>query len=350
MSDALHQAEELEGEIALPVDAADSGLRLDRFLTGHLPLFTRSQVQRAIRLDLVTVDGVVACKTGLAVRAGQEVVLVPPPALPSRATPQDIPLDVLFEDDEIAVIHKPAGMVVHPAAGHPDGTVVNALLGRYPEMQRLDSLRPGVVHRLDRGTSGALVVARTSRARESLSDQFLARSVFKGYVAVVAGAPREDSGCIDRPIGRHRSDRKRFTAVDPLPPVRPSVTLWNVAARSAAPFSLVAIRILTGRTHQIRVHLSSIGHPVAGDALYGNGRLPPPLATGAEPPTGLRPLLHAALLSFVHPTSGKRLFFHAPLPGDLRSCIAHLFPEFAPDRIAGMDFFPAAGDAAGGTR
>ncbi len=350
MLDAPHQAEELDGEITVPVEAADAGTRLDRFLAERLGSMTRSQIQRAIRLDLVTVDGVVACKTGLSVRAGQEVVIVPPPSLPTRALPQDIPLDVAYEDDQVAVIRKPAGMVVHPAAGHPDGTLVNALLSRYPEMQRLDSLRPGVVHRLDRGTSGILVVARTPLAREALSEQFLARTVTKGYVAVAAGSPKLDSGCIDQPIGRHRSDRKRFTSVDPLPPTRSATTLWRVAARSSAPFSLLAIRILTGRTHQIRVHLSAAGHPVAGDEIYGSGRLPPPLSCAAGGPQSGRPLLHAALLVFTHPSTGKRLAFHAPLPPDMAAAVAHLFPAFSADRLGCIEFFPDPGTSEGGGR
>ncbi|MBM4355689.1 MAG: RluA family pseudouridine synthase [Deltaproteobacteria bacterium] len=349
MPQSPHLPEELDGEVALPVEAGDAGNRLDRFLSARVGALTRSQAQRAIRLDLVTVDGVVACKTGLPVRAGQEVIFVPPPAMPSKAVPQDIPLDIIYEDEAITVIAKRAGMVVHPAAGHPDGTLVNALLGRYPEMQRLDSLRPGVVHRLDRGTSGLLVVARTAQAREALSEQFLARSVAKGYVAVVAGFLRQDEGCIDREIGRHRVERKRFTAIDPAPPTRSATTLWRVAAEGLAPFALLAIRILTGRTHQIRVHLAAIGHPVAGDALYGNGRLPTPLAE-LPPPDGGRPLLHAAWLAFDHPLSRERLSFHAPLPADMAAVAALMFPGFPEKRLAEEAFYPQPPTPAGGGR
>jgi 23S rRNA pseudouridine1911/1915/1917 synthase len=327
----------------LTVGSDGAGARLDKFISSRLETFTRSAVQRSIRLGQVTVDEITAYKTGLAVREGQEVLFVPPPKEPTRAEPETIPLDVLLEDEHIVVLNKTAGMVVHPAAGHPNGTLVNALLGRYPDLGREEGLRPGIVHRLDRGTSGAMVVARTEKARESLSEQFLRHEVFKGYLAILRGRRREDAGRIERPIGRHPTDRKRFSSRGGEG--RAALTLWR-KLEAVPEATLAAIRILTGRTHQIRVHMADDGYPVAGDDLYGGGCAPTPICGSARTRDAegtLRPFLHAALLRFSHPASGVALTSCAPLPQPFRSAVQALFPGYLPELEAGMsrpDFYP----------
>jgi len=324
------------------VPAEVSGRRLDHFLSDVLEGLSRSQVQRSIRMGLVEVDGVQAWKNGMVLRGGEEVEFTPPPPQPVKAEPEEIPLDILHRDEHLLVVNKPPGMVVHPAAGHPSGTLVNALLGYDPELSGLGPLRPGLVHRLDRGTSGVIVVARTPAAREHLSAQFLARTVFKGYLALVLGIPRRDEGKIDRPIARHPGDRKRFSSKGQGG--RPSVTLWRrVASVSAS--SLLALRILTGRTHQIRVHLSDEGYPVVGDTLYcpsWAGRADRALRRG-DAGAGTRalkaafsqgPMLHAALIELVHPACGSPMCFHAPLPPRLETAGELLFqPDWSALRL-----------------
>ena len=312
-----------ETEHLLTISEATAGSRLDRYLATAIEGISRSQIQRAIRLGLVSVDGITAAKTGLALQAGQEVLFQPPPVEPSTAIPQDIPLHVLFEDEHIIVVNKAAGMVVHPAGGHPDGTLVNALLGRNPALGKLGPLRPGIVHRLDRGTSGCLVVAKTTLARDGLTEQFLKRTVFKGYLAITLGAPKADAGIIDLPISRHPTDRKRFTCN--RPDGRPSLSAWRVHARGAG-LGVVAVRIYTGRTHQVRVHLSDRGFPVAADDLYASRwRQQPhlrkePLSLACAP----GPLLHATRLSFVHPVTRQIVAFVAPLPERFLEVIRHI--------------------------
>ncbi len=303
-----------ETELLLTVPADAAGERLDRYLADHLEAVSRSQVQRAIRLGLVAIDGIAAHKSGLALREGQELSFQPPPQEPVRAEPEAIPLDVLYEDEALVVVNKAAGMVVHPAAGHPGGTLVNALLGRDPALGRLGPLRPGIVHRLDKGTSGCIVVARTARAREALAEQFLERTLFKGYVALTLGCPGADAGRIERPIARHPTDRKRFTSR--LAEGRHAETRWSVFARGLG-LGCLGIRILTGRTHQIRVHLADDGFPVAADDLYGPGWEKRPVATNPELREAFAegPLLHAACLRFRHPVTGRDVCAVAPLPG-----------------------------------
>jgi len=327
-------------EIGWVVDGGDAGRRLDRFLTAQVGEYSRSQVQRAIRLGLVTVDGVAACKTGAELKEGQEVLFAPPPSLPSQAEPEDIPLNILHEDDHVVAVDKPPGLVVHPAAGHHCGTLVNALVFRYPEMRSQEGERPGIVHRLDKGTSGVMVVARTAAAKEGLASQFLARTVFKGYIALIAGEVNRESGAISRPIGRHPTDRKRFYSRGEGG--RQAETMWRKVGAGDG-YSVVAVRILTGRTHQIRVHLADDNLPVAGDDLYnprwrqraGGGPMAELLADG--------PMLHAAYLEIDHPVTGKRLCLTArPSPRFYRA-LEILFPgqddELLPATV-GRDFFP----------
>ncbi len=329
-----------QDETVLIVDDHDAGARLDRYLTARLAVHSRSQVQRAIRLGLVTVDGVFPGKTGAELKAGQEVSFAPPPAAPSRAEPEDIPLDIVFEDEHIVAVDKPPGMVVHPAAGHHSGTLVNALVNRYPGMRQLEGERPGIVHRLDKGTSGVMVVALNAKARERLSAQFLARTVFKGYIAIIVGGMKGETGSITRPICRHPTDRKRFYSRGT--DGRPSETLWRQVARGDG-FSLVAVTILTGRTHQIRVHLKDEDRPVAGDDLYNSRwrqRMPGgPLADVLEE----GPMLHAACLEVDHPTSGERLCFSATPSPRFHRALEILFPGQGTELLtaaAGRDYFP----------
>jgi 23S rRNA pseudouridine1911/1915/1917 synthase len=316
---------EVDNEITILITEDVAGQRLDRVLSASRPDWSRSRVQRAIRLGLVTVDSIVAGKSGLAVRTGQEVQASMPDSEPIRAIPQDLPLDILYEDETIVVLNKASGMVVHPAAGHPDGTLVNALLGRFPGMAMPGDLRPGIVHRLDKDTSGALVISRTSRAREHLSGQFLERRVFKGYLALVRGRMKRAEGVIDLPISRHPRDRKRFSSRHPGG--RPSLTLWRELAAGQG-VSLLAVRILTGRTHQIRVHLADLGHPVVGDSLYSGGwsSLPKAVCALAKEVQDCF-LLHAALLGITHPLTGRSMQFTAPLPTPHRQFITSVLPE-----------------------
>jgi len=311
----------------LVVGPEEGGVRLDLFLARHVPGVSRSQIQRAIRLDLVDIDGVTAWKTGIFLREGQEIAFQSAPTLPSRAEPEDIPLDILFEDEHLVVVNKAAGMVVHPAAGHPGGTLVNALLGHFPALGRLGPLRPGLVHRLDRGTSGAIVVAKTAQARESLAEQFLRRSVFKGYLAFVLGVGLSDSGAAERPIDRHRQDRKRFTSLSGSG--RPSSTLWKVLG-SCQGLSLVTVRILTGRTHQIRVHLADEGFPVAGDDLYDPGWRRKVKNQTIAGLLECGPMLHAWVLQLTHPATQSPLAFAAPLPPRFLQLLDMILPDALP--------------------
>jgi 23S rRNA pseudouridine1911/1915/1917 synthase len=315
-------------QTTLTVEHEQAGMRLDRFLAEAIDGISRSRVQRAIKLALVTVDGVTGYKTGMKLRGGQEVEFTPPPVEPVNALPQALPLEILHEDDDLVVVNKSVGMVVHPAAGHPDGTLVNALLHRFPEMQAGGGVRPGIVHRLDRGTSGVLCVARNDRAREALAGQFLERTVFKGYLAVTVGVPHTVEGRVNSPIERHPSDRKRFTSL--TGEGRASTTLFRTI-RINEGFALLAVRILTGRTHQIRVHLADQGFPVLGDNLYGTRRSRALATPEAKSLLEGGPLLHAGLLGIRHPTTHEYMYFCAPVPLTFRNALS---------------LFPGAGDAA----
>jgi len=257
-------------------------------------------------------------------RPGQAVsVLVPAPE-PALPRPEDIPLEVLHEDASLLVVNKPAGLVVHPGAGRPGGTLVNALLGRVRDLSGVGGvLRPGIVHRLDRGTSGLLVVAKDDAAHRALVRQFSGRAVEKEYLALVLGVPDRASGEVDRPIGRDPVHRQRMSVRAPRG--REAHTSWRIEERFDGA-ALLRVRIHTGRTHQIRVHLASIGHPVAGDALYGGTRTPSSRRSEARAVLASleRPALHAARLAFTHPATGERREFAAPLPPDLVDVVDRL--------------------------
>jgi 23S rRNA pseudouridine1911/1915/1917 synthase len=298
------------------VPAEFDGQRLDRFLTSVLAGHSRSQVQKLIADGLVRLDRREA-KANLAVRDGERVtVTVPEPTSPTTAA-EELPLDVLYQDADIAVVNKPAGMVVHPGAGHASGTLVNALLHHMPDLSGIGGeTRPGIVHRLDRGTSGVMVIAKNDAAHHELSRQFHDREVEKEYVALVWGVVQAGRR-IDAAIGRDPVNRQKMSARSRR--ARTAVTRITRAHHMPG-VTLCQVAIHTGRTHQIRVHLSAIGHPIVGDALYGgvHRRVPGDLRALQRLE---RPFLHAERLAFKHPRDGRRMEFTAPLPADLQGVL-----------------------------
>ena len=286
------------------------GRRLDVLLSEQSDL-TRSRVAALMEEGQVTVDGTPVTKAGLKAKPGQTITLTIPAPKPAVPEAQDIPLTILYEDNDLAVVVKPCGMVVHPAAGNEDGTLVNALLHHLDSLGGIGGeLRPGIVHRLDKDTSGLLLVAKNDASQLALSEQLSARSMEKHYRALVEGNIREDSGRMEAAIARSKKDRKKM-AVDPEG--REAITEWTVLARGNG-VTLLDVHILTGRTHQIRVHTKHIGHPVCGDPIYGSSK-------GAKVP---RLMLHAYSLSFTHPSTGERMTFTAELPEEfLRGMKSH---------------------------
>jgi len=304
--------------LELIVPEAAAGLRLDRFLAESPDVGTRSQAKRLIDAGRVTVDGV-ARKSAHALAPGARVVAVLDVPLPTTIEPEDLPLVVLYEDAHLLAIDKPPGMVVHPAPGARRGTLVNALAHRLGLLAGVGPAdRPGIVHRLDRDTSGVLLVARTAAALEALARQFRERSIHKRYLAIVRGRVARASGTIDQPIGRHPVERKRMSVHGQR--ARAAVTRWQVVERFAEA-TLVRVAPETGRTHQIRVHLAAMGHPVLGDKVYGRRR------AGRTTPSGpacARQALHAEELRFAHPVSGDPVVVRAALPADLEEVLARL--------------------------
>ncbi len=294
-----------------------SGSRLDSAVALRQPDLSRSRIRRLIEAGWITVSGV-RVKVAYRLRSGDRVEGRVPAPEPLELRPEPIPLDVVYQDASLIVVDKPAGMVVHPAAGRSSGTLVHALLHHCDDLSGIGGmLRPGIVHRLDKGTSGLLVVAKSDAAHRALSAQFKCHSVDREYLALVRGAPKREHGSVDAAIGRHPGDRKRFSTR--ARSGRRAVTHWSVEARFAE-LTLLRVRLETGRTHQIRVHLTSIGLPVVGDPVYGGGRVIS-RALGLE-----RQALHAAVLGFDPPEAGARLRFESPLPADLRCVIAGLGP------------------------
>lgn len=293
------------------VEAQDAGARLDQFLAGRTEL-TRSRVLQLIEQGCVRVDGAASGKAGLKLRAGQEVEMEVPSAKPAQVEAQDIPLSVLYQDADIAVVDKPCGMVVHPAAGNEDGTLVNALLYHLDGLSGIGGeMRPGIVHRLDKDTSGLLIVAKNDRAHLSLCAQFKERTMEKHYLALATGRMREERGRIDAPIARHPMDRKRMAVVAGG---REAQTEYRVLEwlRGA---SYLDVHLLTGRTHQIRVHMQHIGHPLVGDPIYGAKHS----AIRAD-----RLMLHAHTLRVRHPSTGEEMTFTSEPPADFLSVIQKL--------------------------
>ena len=290
------------GPQTLTADRA--GERADAFLARSVPDLTRSAAQRLLEEGAVTVNGS-AVKKNYKTTPGDQVVFTLPDPEPIDVQPQNIPLDVVFEDDDVIVVNKPVGMVVHPAPGHPDGTLVNALL--YHCGQSLSGingqLRPGIVHRIDRDTSGLIIAAKNDAAHLALAEQLQDHSLYREYEAVVVGNLREDQGTVNAPIARHPTDRKKM-AVNHLNGRR-AVTHWTVLARYPG-YTHIQCRLETGRTHQIRVHMAALGHPVLGDPVYGGQRKGFPELAGQ--------CLHARRLTFRHPRTGEQVTVSCPLP------------------------------------
>ncbi len=296
-------------------------MRLDRQIQETHPDFSRSRIEGLIKSGFVTVNGAVAEKAGMKVGEGDEIVVEIPPPVPAIPEPEDIALDIVFEDDDMLVVNKRPGMVVHPAPGHFSGTLVNALLFHCPDLSGIGGVaRPGIVHRLDQDTSGLIVVAKSQKAMDGLVKAFSShKNIEKTYLAVVHGRPRLDAGRIENLIGRHPVDRKRMAIVEKNGKV--AITNYRVKNLTAhcspspsAFTSLIECRIETGRTHQIRVHMASLGCPVIGDRTYGKPALDRKLD-----PVPPRQMLHAWKLKLWHPVKNVKMDFEAPIPADLRS-------------------------------
>ena len=310
------------------VARAEARARLDRILADHVPALSRSRLKNLIETGRVSIAGETITEPGYRVKPGQAVTLIIPPPVDETPRAQAIPLKVAYEDDDLIVVDKPAGLVVHPAPGNPDRTLVNALLAHCgASLSGIGGVRrPGIVHRLDKDTSGLMVAAKHDAAHHGLSAQFATRRLSRIYNAIVWGVPRPDEGRIEGAIGRDPRNRKRMAVR--ISGGKHAVTRYRVLQSWGARWSLVECRLETGRTHQIRVHMSHAGHPLLCDALYGGARR---RGQGDRLRAALalcpRQALHAARLAFVHPVSGAELAFESPLPADMRALIEALFAD-----------------------
>jgi 23S rRNA pseudouridine1911/1915/1917 synthase len=308
----------------LKIEPDHAGVRLDTFLAAQIEGWSRARLQKLIENEDVLVNGKVS-KPSYKLREGDEVEIELTAPTTTGFAPENIPIDIVYEDETIVVVNKPAGLVVHPAGGTPSGTLANALAFHFQQLPNADSVRPGIVHRLDRDTSGLLVVAKTEAALENLSDQFRDRSVFKSYVALVHGRVLSNSGKIDQPLARDRANRTRMAVIRGG---RGALTLYRVR-RSFQRFTLLDVELKTGRTHQIRVHLAWLKHPVVGDETYGAGR--DNTIQDAQLRARIRNLkrhfLHAQKLAFTHPETKEVVKFESPLPADLSEFLLNLANE-----------------------
>lgn len=293
------------------VDLSGDGERLDLWLAHCCPDLSRSRIQQLIKEGAVQVQQRTGVKANRKMAVGEDVLLSIPAAQPVELVAEDIPLDILFEDESLVVVNKPPGLVVHPAPGHASGTLVNALMNHCHDLAGIGGeIRPGIVHRLDKDTSGVMVVAKSEKALQQLQAQFKARTTLKIYLALVRGIPRPPHARIETLIGRSGTDRKRMSTTPPSGG-RPAVSeYWNEADFGDA--ARVRVQLFTGRTHQVRVHMAHIGCPLLGDRLYGRNNL---ALRGLTIP---RQMLHAHVLEIAHPMNGAPLRFEAPLPGDFR--------------------------------
>ncbi|WP_339278600.1 RluA family pseudouridine synthase [Paenibacillus sp. FSL W8-1187] len=302
-----------ERQLEWTVAPEQAGQRIDKFITDQLadPAISRTQVQDWIASGAASVGGR-AVKANYKLSAGDSLSVTVPEPEDAAIVPEDIPLDIVYEDSDVIVINKPRGMVVHPAPGHSGGTVVNALMHHCRDLSGINGvLRPGIVHRIDKDTSGLLMAAKNDLAHLSLAEQLKAHSVTRKYVALVHDNLHHDIGTIDAPIGRDEKDRKMFTVT--TKGSKHAVTHFQVIER-IGDYTLVELQLETGRTHQIRVHLKYIGHPLAGDPVYGRNKT---VALGGQ-------ALHAAALGFTHPRTGERLEFEAPIPDDMQHVLTSL--------------------------
>jgi len=335
MSDTKNSQEDITGGRRTALAGDDhAGWRLDRFLAAALPDFSRSRLKQLLDADAVSLGARTIKDANHRVKPGETYAVAIPPTAPATPQGQDIPLTVVYEDKDLIVIDKPPGLVVHPAAGNPDGTLVNALIAHCgPGVLRIGGEeRPGIVHRLDKDTSGLLVAAKTERAMASLAKQFANHTIERAYNAVVWGAPRDSTGLIESQIGRSPFDRKRMTVL--RAGGKRAATKYRVVEKfgnTERPFaSLIECRLETGRTHQIRVHLTHLGHPLIGDPQYGRNRTAPRGKTPAEDYAFAtagnfpRQALHAFILGFQHPSLHKTLRFEAPWPADFAGLVEGL--------------------------
>jgi 23S rRNA pseudouridine1911/1915/1917 synthase len=315
-------APEETSTLTLSVRGDDAGARLDSYLAAHIHDWSRSRIQRLIEDGDVLVGGHTS-KAAYKLRAGDEIEVELTPVDSTEFTPENIPLEVIYEDDELIVVNKPAGLIVHPAAGVSSGTLANALVYHFQQLStRAGTVRAGIVHRLDKDTSGLIVVAKTEAAHENLADQFRAREVFKSYVALVHGRVEQDAGRIDQPLARDPRNRTRMATVRGG---RPALSIYRVRRRYER-FTLLDVEIKTGRTHQIRVHLQWLKHEVVGDTVYGGGRdkTVPDVQVRAMIARLGRQFLHAEQLAFRHPRTNEPLRFTAPLPNELAKILDEL--------------------------
>jgi 23S rRNA pseudouridine1911/1915/1917 synthase len=313
------------GAFTIVVDEIDAGKRLDVLIAACLSDLSRSFLAHLITAGRIRVQGK-RMKPGYRVKSGDRVEGMIPPPEPLTFRPEPIPIEILFEDEHMVVINKQPGQVVHPAPGHTSGTLVNALLYHCPTLGGIGGkIRPGIVHRLDKDTSGVLVVAKNDRAHQHLSAQFKTRNIKKEYLALVHGVVADDIGRVSLPIGRHPVDRKKMSTVSCK--LRTAETYWQVKARYEGA-SLLTVDLKTGRTHQIRVHLSAIGHPIVGDPVYGGRNARKRLLENRHLAPFIksihRQMLHARRLEFVHPFTEKPLSFEAPVPEDMSIIIESL--------------------------
>ncbi|MCA1908991.1 MAG: RluA family pseudouridine synthase [Magnetospirillum sp.] len=314
-----------------PVTAEEAGLRLDKWLSSRLPELSRTRIKGLIDDGRVGLIGQTITDASARVKPGQDFVVAVPPDRPADPVPQDIPLSIAYEDDDLIVVDKPAGLVVHPAPGSPDQTLVNALLAHCGEsLSGIGGVkRPGIVHRIDKDTSGLLVVAKNDRAHHGLAEQFAIHSLERVYRALVWGTPIPREGEITGNIGRSPQDRKKMAIVSHGG--KPALTRYRVLKSFAGgAVSLVECRLATGRTHQIRVHMTSIGHPLVGDQVYGRTRTAKQKALPDDARQALtsfpRQALHASVLGFNHPISGVMLRFESPIPIDINELVSYLEP------------------------
>ncbi|HAZ45346.1 MAG TPA: RluA family pseudouridine synthase [Cyanobacteria bacterium UBA11369] len=300
-----HSEIQLELNETSEILTATKSDRLDRWLSNQLSDLSRSRIQKLIEQGNVQINGETCTDKNAKVKPGDRIHLTIPEAQPTNIQPEDIPLDILYEDDRILILNKPAGLVVHPAAGHTDGTLVNALLAHCPLAEIGGEQRPGIVHRLDKDTTGAIAIAKTDQAYQHLQAQLKAKTARREYLGVVYGVPKTESGSVNQPIGRHPVDRKKMAVVPEEKGGRPAITHWQIKERLGN-YTLIHFQLETGRTHQIRVHSAYMGHPIVGDPLYSSGR-----DIGVNLPGQA---LHAWKLTLQHPVSGEWISVTAPLP------------------------------------
>ncbi len=298
--------------------------RLDSYLSQNLSDLSRSRIQQLIEQGNVQINGKICNSKKITLKQGDSINLEIPQAQPLELKPEDIPLDILYEDEQILILNKPAGLVVHPAPGHPNGTLVNAVLAHCPNLPGIGGVqRPGIVHRLDKDTTGAIAIAKTEVAHHSLQAQLKAKTARREYLGVVYGATKQESGTINLPIGRHLKERKKMAVVPVEKGGREAVTHWQVKERLGN-YTLMHFQLETGRTHQIRVHSATIGHPIVGDSVYSSGR-----SVGVNLPGQA---LHAWKLQLQHPVKGEMVEVNAPLPETLIKLLNVLRRRFSANR------------------